>query len=122
MTDESVELTRNLINALLQASASLQQSTNQQNDKLDGLIDNIDALIEQVGRLTEGLTELKLITRSILEAINTQSAVTTTQANAARALGDAAKEQGEASKIQAQNVDRLTRLLETLILQKASSN
>lgn len=63
--------------------------------------DKLDLLIEQVGRLTEGLTEIKVLIYEQAETAERQAAV--------------AERQAAVAERQSVSIDRLTAIVETLV-------
>jgi methyl-accepting chemotaxis protein len=68
----------------------------------------LDVLIDQVGRLTEGLTEMRAMSRE-------QLVVAQSQAESVKQLVETVRQQAETAKQQAETNARQTQLLETLI-------
>jgi methyl-accepting chemotaxis protein len=71
----------------------------------------LDVLIDQVGRLTEGLTEMRSISRE-------QLVVAQSQAESVKQLVETVRQQAETVKQQAETNARQTQMLETLISRK----
>ncbi|WP_421654977.1 hypothetical protein [Leptothermofonsia sp. ETS-13] len=72
----------------------------------DRLINSkLDILIDQIGRLTEGLTEIKLL-------IQQQAETAKQQADSIKQQADSIKQQAETARLQAESVNKLVALLE----------
>lgn len=61
----------------------------------------LDILTDQIGRMTEGLTELKILIQQ--------------QAQIAQQQAETARQQADTAAQQTQNIDRLTRIIEQLV-------
>ncbi len=96
MTNSSHEpSTQQLLTALVQATSELAQSNKQQNLKLD-------ALTDQVGRLTEGITDLKLTVDEGFKQLDARL----------NQIASTAEQQAETAKQQAESITRLISMLE----------
>lgn len=76
---------------------------------------SIDALTEQVGRLTEGLTELKVVLSDGLTEIKDSVARV---ASTVEEVSEMTRQQAAVAQTQSTSVDRLTKIVEGLLVER----